>query len=62
MYTNGSSKPASTVGRVCEGLMEKNVSGPHGVTAAQPSEQMHNGPAGGPLPQQRPPAPEETQL
>ena len=37
--------------------MEKDVSGPHGVTAAQPSEQMHNGPAGGPLLQQRPPSP-----
>lgn len=40
-----------------EGLMEKNVSGPHGVTAAQLSEQMHCGAAGVPLPQQRPPSP-----
>ncbi len=37
--------------------MGKNVSGPHGVTAALPSEQIHYGPAGGPLPQQRPPSP-----
>lgn len=39
------------------------MSGPHGVTAVQPSEQMHRGPAGGPLPRQRPSQPpEEIQL
>lgn len=43
-------------------MMEKIASGPHGVTAGQPSEQMHYGPAGAPFPLQRPPAPEETQL
>lgn len=31
------------------GNVEKEISGPHGVTAAQPREQMHSGPAEGPL-------------
>lgn len=44
-------------------MTQKKTSGPHGVTAAQPREQTHSGPAEGPLLSKRPfPAPEETQL
>lgn len=43
--------------------MEKEIRGPHGVTAAQHREQMHSGPAEGPHPlEEALPAPEETQL
>lgn len=38
-------------------MMEKKISGPHGVTAAQPREQLHSGPAEGPLLKKRPSQP-----